>query len=70
MRLKGAKERNEWMAEIAGCQTNLDAFNLLAREKSYFDIVRLFGSYWNMSWYLIHYYNDVVESERNDMLSA
>lgn len=65
MRLKDAKERNSWIDEIAGYESNLDAFNYLAREKSYFDIVRLFGSYWNLSMYLVHYYNEIMGLERH-----
>ena len=63
--LKGAKERNAWLDEVSGCKTNLEAFNYLAKEKAYFDIVRLFGSYWRLSWYLIHYFNEIVEPDRN-----
>jgi len=61
--LKGAKERNAWLDEVSGCQTHLEAFNYLAKEKTYFDIVRLFGSYWRLSWYLTCYYNEIVEPE-------
>lgn len=64
MKLKDTKERNSWLDEVSGYQTNLDAFNYLIREKSYVDIVRLFGSYWRLSTYLIHYYNLVVNLER------
>ena len=64
--LKHAKERNAWLDEVSGCRTQLEAFNHLAREKSYVDIVRLFGSYWRLSTYLTHYYELIVEPERNE----
>lgn len=64
MKLKDTKERNRWLDEVSGYPTNLDAFNYLIREKSYVDIVRLFGSYWRLSTYLVHYYNLIVNLER------
>lgn len=63
--VKQAKERNAWLDEVSRCRTNLDAFNYLIREKPYVDIVRLFGSYWRLSTYLVGYYELIVEPERN-----
>ena len=65
MNLKEVKERNKWLDEVSGCESNLEAFNYLIREKPYVDIVRLFGSYWRLSTYLIGYYELIVEPERN-----
>lgn len=65
MRIKDSKERNAWIDEIKSCRTDLEAFNYLVKEKPYVDIVRLFGSYWRLSTYLIHYYTLIVEFESN-----